>query len=1642
MKVNPLSEALMWLPGFGPGEDPLAMRAEAPKLTLIEGGKKPCSIAKTPRPAQPPKAVWPAMDAKLFTDLSGPVAKFEANLAALELLRELEAAARTPTDAERNVLCRFTGWGGLPQAFNEAHPEPSWRERNARLKAALSEAEYEAARASTPNAHYTSPEVVGAMWDAVCRMGFTGGRVLEPSSGVGYFLGAMPTQIAQASTVTAIELEPVSARIAKALYGHFDVRVLNQGFEATALPEGFFDLVISNVPFGNYKVADPRKSDYQNFLIHDYFIAKALEVARVGGLVAVITSAGTLDKHHENVRQYLANKADLVGAIRLPSSAFKAIAGTEVTTDMLFLRKRAEPVTGNLPLWAQSPVIVPLYDTRRHTSARYTDRLFINPYYADPGSDWVVGEFGMQGNGYGQTFAAMFEGDLAQALAERVGRLPAGAFVPRQEAQVDVEPRAYVVAAAEWIKPGAYVLHEGKVAVSEGHQLRVIEDTLPAAKVTRIKAMIPIRDAVRTLVAVQASTDDDGKVQVYRIALSACYDAFVKKHGFIHATMNQRAFREDPDFPLLLSLERWDEETQQAEKADIFHRRTVGVMRSVERCETPEEALLVCLAERARVVPSRIAELLETTVDVAMHKLCDMGLVFMDPASSQYVERDRYLSGNVRKKLATAEAAGDAYKANVLALTEVVPVDLAPQEIAVRLGSNWVPTSDYEAFIEQVVGVSMTVRYNAMSGEWTVKGPSWGVASTQTWGTNRVPAADLLTLVMNQQTPKVTDIDPNDPERKKRVVNTVETVAAREKLEALKAAFAEWVWSDESRAQRLARIYNDEFNSIVTRKFDGSHLKLPGFSMAYNLHPHQKDVIWRALSSEGNTLMAHAVGAGKTLSMICIGMEMRRVGLASKPCYAVPNHMLEQFAGEFLRAYPTANVLIASKDDMAPAKRAALLSRMATGDWDAVVITHSSFEKVPLPWEFVRRHIRGMLSQMEWAVRAEQQDGNTRAVKQLERAKKMWEARLMRLAAGKEKDDILDFAQIGFDLAVIDEAHLYKNLYRFTRLRMAGLPTNDSLRAFDMYLKTRYIMEKRGEEKGVVFATGTPIANSVAEMWVMQHYLQPGLLEEKGIEMFDAWAANFGEEVTALELAPDGSSYRLHSRFARFVNVPELMAMFREVADIRTKDMLNLPVPEIIRETVAAKPSAELKAYVEQLVDRAEKIRAGLVKDPRVDNMLKVTTDGRKAATDMRLIGGDNDDPGSKINLCVEKVLSIWHETRSFRGTQLVFLDMGTPGTGWSLYEDMRSKLCAQGVPHDEVAFIHEYDTDAAKERLFKATREGKVRVLFGSTSKMGVGTNVQTRLVALHHVDGPWRPADVEQREGRIERQGNLNKVARLYRYVTEGSFDAYVWQTLETKARFIAQVMCGDTSVRSIEDAELAALSYAEVKALASGNPLVIEKAGVDAEVMRLTMLKSKWHDQQRINRHAVATLPGRIASSENLLARMQEDVKRVPDTEGAKFRMELDGRTYTDRDDAGKRILGAVASLRPGGHKTLGTIGGFSIELDAAKSLLGEAVISLVSPGEVAYEVGHPGKSAGGTIRRIERTLATDVAEEAARMAVRLDQDRDRLEQLRVILDMPFEHESRLDTLLARKTEIDTALGIHEGDGSVEVEVAQAA
>lgn len=1583
--------------------------------------------AVTPPPKEVDVPVWPALNIAVP---NGEVGKFEANYEAIKLLKTLVAEGREPTDNERETLNRYSGWGSLGQKF-AAYDKP-WTERIAKLDALLTEGERESVRASVNNAHYTSQEVIEAMWKVVDRLGFKGGRIIEPAAGAGFFIGAMPEAIAKQSTVTAVEIDTISAGITEKLYGHYGVKVHACGFEKAPLVDGFYDLAISNVPFGDYRVVDSKRKTYSRFSIHDYFFAKALEVVRPGGLVVFITSRFTMDAVKPGVRRYLASKARFVGAFRLPCSAFRQVANTAVTTDVVVLQRLADGIEGNPGDWVET------VRTTQLGLPAYYQAPEVNAWY-EKHPNRMIGKLAYTGGGYHNTLGVEFEGDFQAALRKQVARFPENSYRSQREAKAQPKAEACKrehAGNACGLPPGSFILKDDGIWVREGAE-EVVEVNATGKKAHRIAGLIGVRDAIKELVAAQVDPDVPQAALIrMRERLNAVYDAFVRKHGAISDRGNRQVFGSDPSMPLLLSLEAVDGKTGKAIKADVFHRRTAGALAVVRSCETLTDAMSVVKDKTGKLDIKEMALLLGKEDGAIRADLLDEGLAFVDPVSGELVTRDLYLSGNVREKLKVAQAAGVEFEKNARALEKVIPADLAPSEIGASLGSPWIPVTDYAAWIAELLGREVEVSCSANTGAWQVGADRWvrqsGAEGMVKYGTNRIDAYTLIEQALNQQVPTIRDRDPDDD--KKYVTNPAATLEARERQEALKREFAAWVWKDEDRAQRLARLYNDTFNCYAPWEPDGSHMTLPGYSQWHKLREHQLNAIWRIVAGGRNALLAHVVGAGKTLTMVCAGMELRRLGKAQKPMYVVPNHMLEQFSVEFMRAYPNANILVAGKTDFQGDKRRVLLSRIATGDWDAVILTHSSFERVKLAPEFLKGYINDRLTEIIAELEATKGDKGM-TFKELQRAKKVWEARLERLAEGKVKDDLLSFDELGVDWLFVDEAHLFKNLYRFTKMtRVAGLPNSNAERAFDMLLKTRCIMDRRGSEDGVVYATGTPVSNSMAEMWVMQHYLQPAAMGDANVGFFDAWATNFGEVVTAIELAPDGSRYRTNARFARFVNLPELMGMFSEVADVRTAEMLRLPVPEAMREVVVAKASADLRAYVAELVERSDAIHAGSVK-PTEDNMLKVTNDGRKAALDMRLVDPlARDAAGSKVNLCVENVYGIWVDAAASRGTQLVFCDLSTPQKdGFDVYNDAKAKLMKKGVPEAEIAFIHDYDTDAAKERLFESVRNGAVRILFGSTGKMGMGTNVQTRLVALHHLDAPWRPADVEQREGRIIRQGNSNASVRVFRYVTEQSFDAYMWQTLETKAKFIAQVMGGDRAMRTAEDLELAALSYAEVKALASGNPMVLEKAGIDAEVAELTVLRSQYERKQWDLKRTAALIPERIAKVESYLAKLEADMDAASAVEDAV--LEIDGERHTtpkgmaDALEAARSRVVSVASPYHSGEEVLiGNFGAFRLGMKIRPSVgaTGARVVAVLH-GEAEYE--HDIPKMGSFILAAVKAALADVAGERERTVASIVDYKSRLEGVLSQIGAPFEQAEKLADLLQRQEAVNQALGVFE-------------
>ncbi|HRH88303.1 MAG TPA: DEAD/DEAH box helicase [Rubrivivax sp.] len=1587
------------------------------------------------RPSEPPapaarRPSWPRLPLAGLGIPSGAVAKFEANLAAIDTLRRLETTDRAPDNDARGKLLRYTGWGGLPASFNLEAPEPASARRAARLRDTLADDDYTSARASVNNSHYTPVFVIEAMWQAVQGFGFTGGRVLEPGAGIGHFIGAMPAALVGLCQVTAVEIDRLSGRMLQALYGAGGVDVRIGAFEKTPLPDGWYDLAIGNVPFGAYQVADSSNRPYGRFSIHNHFLGRTLDLLRPGGLACFITSSHTMDAWDDTVRRYLASQAVLLGAIRLPRGAFAEIASTDVQADILFLRKRTQGETDEKPWLDLSMVPESLRDPR--CGERY---LQINQWYAAH-PEFCIGRIRQESNGHEPVPTAVFDGQLADELPRRVDLLPRAVY----EAAVRGPSLAarQGVSASAGARPGSHHLHRGRVHRVEDGLLADIHDRLNATQRARIAGLCAIRDHARALLDLQLADADDSRQRQERALLNGSYDRYVARFGCLSSRANALAFRRDPDYPLLLSLEHYDEEAETAAKAALFSRKTLTRIVEPEAAAEPEEALAASVQWRGRVDPEWMGRLVLAAPDAVLGTLSNRGLVFLDPEDGLWKTADEYLSGEVKTKLRQALAAGADFARNVAALERVQPEDLPPASIEPRLGAVWIPAGDVEDFLRQVLEQKdCEVGYSAQAGAWSVRYPEWSVRQnvkvTQEFGTARLNAIELVQCALNVQVPTVRDPDPASD---RSVVNPDETLAAREKLALIKERFAAWAFDDPQRRERLCRTYNDLFNATRPRQFDGSHLKLPGLSRCYALHAHQRDAVWRIVQS-GNTGLFHVVGAGKTAVCAIAGMELRRLGLAAKPCHVVPNHMLAQYTAEFARLYPNAAVLMAGKEDLEGDRRRELVSRIATGDWDAVVITHSSFERIRMSPAFTETFIKEIVMEIEMAVRAERRnDRGNRIVKQLEAMKKNWTVRLERLLADAKKDDLLSWEQLGIDTLFVDEAHLFKNLYRFTKMtRIAGLPLANSERAFDLFLKTRYTMRLHenahgGAQRGVVFATATPVANTMAEVHTMMRYLQPRRLEALGLQQFDAWAATFGESVTALEIAPDGSGYRMNTRFARFINVPELMAVFGEVADIRTAQMLQLPVPALRGgkpRIVACPASSALKAYVRTLVERAEAIRMGRVK-PQEDNMLAVTTDGRKAALDFRLVApAARFDAQGKVAACVKELLAVRERTEALRGAQLVFCDLSSPkeGKAFSVYDDLKERLIDAGVPAQEIAFVHDAETDAQKATLFKAVRDGRVRVLLGSTAKMGIGTNVQTRLAALHHLDAPWRPCDVEQREGRILRQGNECEDVEIFRYVTEGSFDSYMWQALETKARFIAQVMSGDKGLRSIEDVELAALSYAEVKALASGNPLVIEKAGVDAEVAKLSTLFSVWRNQRYTNESEVARLPMLIESLERKLAGVEQDCQSAEPASASDVRLELAGQVLLGAEAAGeglRQLVRAAKAARGTVDQHVGRFGGFDLGLRAGH---GDAVPSLYLEGHCRYEA-EAYQSAQGLATALLVALAS-VSEQRDALRQQLAARAKRMVDLRIELERPFEHADRLADLLARQRRLEHQLDL---------------
>jgi N12 class adenine-specific DNA methylase len=1544
--------------------------------------------------------------------------KFRQNVAAIKTLQRIEAEDRPASSEEKAILVKYVGWGGMPQVFSEVPPD-DWRGEHTQLAQLLTKDEFAAARASTLNAHYTAPEVIRAMYAAVERLGFQGGRILEPSCGLGHFIGLMPESMHAQSPTTGIELDSITARLAQKLYPGADIR--HSAYEDAELSDGSFDLAISNVPFGDYQPYDKKFNSYK-FPIHDYFFAASLNRIRPGGLMAFITTKGMLDKKSGYLRRYLAREADLVSAIRLPNTAFKGNANTEVTTDIVILQKRMLNQAPSGTEWERSVTY----------KNDHGEEMLLNEYFvARP--EQMLGRMALEGTMYGGNEAALIgDGrDLAQALDEAIGRLPEKVY---QHLDLAASGERLTIGAPDHIKPNAFAIVEtdegNRVAIREGSNLVLFD--LPLDTTQRIRAMVRLRDAARECLRTQVENAVEDQILAAREDLNHEYGRFSARFGRISDPSNLRAFRGDPDLPLLRSLETFDERTRLTKKTAIFHERTIQRQKPAESAQTGKEALLISLNENGKVDLDHMSRLLGISVEEFLPDL--KGVMFFDPQSNRWEPEDAYLSGNIREKLTLAENAAKSdpsYRENIEALKAVLPEDLKATEIDARLGSVWIPNTDIEQFVLELLkldsATNATVRHITALGAWSLQAGAQAkgsVGNSTEWGTPRYSALNLIEDSLNLRTPTVYDPHPDD--REKRVVNAAATEAAREKQAQIKERFINWIWQDDARRERLTRQYNDEFNNIRVRTFNGDHLTLPGASPAITLRPHQKAAVWRILQTS-NTLLAHVVGAGKTYTMVAAGMESKRLGLAQKPMFVVPNHMLEQFSSELLNLYPGANVLAAGKDDFEASQRARLFSRIATGNWDAVIVTHSGFERMPMSREAQEDLLQKQIGDLQDLIIQQRGDRSfTRLVKQLEKAKFRLETKLKMLSAEEKKDNTLTFEELGIDRLFVDEAHYFKNLFYVTKMtRVAGLPQTSSQRAFDMFLKVSHLQNLNGGG-GVTFATGTPVTNTMAEMFTMQRYLQSAELEKQGLQHFDSWAATFGEPVTAMELSPDGAGYRLNTRFARFVNVPELMQKFRQMADIQTADMLQLPIPKLYQGKaviISAPATPALKAFVTSLAKRAEKLKGGGV-DPSEDNMLKITGEGRKAALDLRLVGIGRDYPNNKLFLASQEIFQVWEETREQKSSQLVFCDLSTPQQGqtkaFSAYDDLKAKLINRGIPEAEIAFIQDYDSDAAKSALFKKVRNGQVRVLLGSTQKMGTGTNVQDRLVALHHLDAPWRPADIEQREGRILRQGNKNPEVKIFRYVSEGSFDAYMWGVLETKAKFIGQIMSRQSHVRKIEDMDAPALTFAEVKAIASGNPLVMEKAQVDAEVMRLNRLRGQHSETIFFNRRSLRHAREDVPRLQEKIANISEDLKLRQNTQGDAFSLKIGKQTFRGREAAGD-ALNRLAQHHHLNAKIaeVGSFAGFALQFWPER--IGEIMIK----GKNAY-TAKISDSALGTISSMEH-IVRSLDDHANDLRKTLAATQRRIEELRPHIDKPFDHEEKLQTLMHRQQEIMEALDL---------------
>ena len=1552
-----------------------------------------------------------------------PKEKFRQNIEAIRTLEKIEGEHRTATPEEQEILAKYVGWGGLADAFDSS--KANWANEYQELKSLLSPEEYASARESTLNAHYTSPVIIQAIYDAVGKMGFTRGNVLDPAAGIGNFYGCLPEGMKE-SRLYGAELDGLTGRIAKQLYPHADIKIT--GFENTSYPNDFFDVAVGNVPFGQYKVSD-RQYDKHNFLIHDYFFAKTLDKVRPGGIVAFVTSKGTMDKKNPEVRKYLAQRAELLGAVRLPNTAFKENAGTEVTSDILFLKKR-DRVMDIEPDWV-------------HLTEK--DGIVMNQYFADH-PEMVLGKMEMVSGAHGMESACLpdtslpLSAQLKNALSHVEGSIEQADFN-----EIDDELAKENIPADPDVKNYSYTVVDDTVYYRENSIMKPVDVSEKAEQ--RIKGMVAIRDCTQELINFQLEEYPEDMIQNKQTELNQLYDDFSKKFGLISSQVNKRAFNQDSSYCLLCSLERLDDEGNFIGKADMFTKRTIKKQEVVTSVDTASEALAVSLSEKAGVDLAYMSQLAGKSEEEITKELA--GVIFQNPVTEEWETADEYLSGNVREKLSVARTFAEnhpEYAINVTSLEGVQPKELDASEIEVRIGATWISTKYIEDFMRETFETpeylfdrkAMGVQYSNVTGQWNVKGKNadrGNALVNMTYGTSRANAYRILEDSLNLRDTRIFDVVTEDG-KEKRVLNKKETMLASQKQEAIREAFKDWVFRDPERRQTLVAKYNELFNSTRPREYDGSHLKFPGMTPDIILRPHQLNAVAHQLYGD-NTLLAHCVGAGKTFEMIAAAMESKRLGLCQKSLFVVPNHLTEQWASDFLRLYPGANILAATKKDFEPANRKKFCSRIATGDYDAVIIGHSQFEKIPLSTERQMAMIERQIAEIEMAIEAlKAENGERYSIKQMEKTKKSLNTRLSRLNDASRKDNVVTFEQLGVDKLFVDESHNYKNLFLYTKMRnVAGIAQTEAQKSSDMFAKCQYMDELTGG-KGITFATGTPISNSMTELYTNMRYLQYNTLQRLGLGHFDSWAASFGETQTAIELAPEGTGYRAKTRFAKFFNLPELIALFKESADIQTPDMLKLPVPEADYENIVLKPSEYQQDMVHSLADRAEAVRDRKVQ-PNIDNMLKITNDGRKLALDQRLINDMlPDEENSKATTCVEKAFEIWEQTKEQKSAQLIFCDLSTPkGDGtFNVYEDIRDKLMAKGVPENEIAFIHDANTETRKAELFAKVRSGQVRFLLGSTAKMGAGTNVQDRLIALHHLDVPWRPSDIEQQEGRILRQGNMNDKVKIFRYVTEGTFDSYSWQLIENKQKFIGQIMTSKSPVRSCEDIDEAALTYAEVKALATGNPYIKEKMDLDIQVSKLKLLKANHTSQKyRLEDNIVKHYPVQIASMKERLAGYRADIQtyaqnKFPDKDT--FSIKIGNRVYTDKKEAGAALIDMCRSAKqPNMAVTIGEYQGFKMSV-SYDSFFSKFTVNL--KGSISHEV-EIGTDPLGNLQRLSNALE-GMNKRMEEVAQKLENVEHQLETAKVEVTKPFPQEAELAEKLERLTELNALLNMDEkgGDG----------